>query len=92
MSTKYSIADARQNLASIVHELDKKEYIELTRRGEPVAVLLSIHAYRRLAEPQIRFSDAYRAFRKKFPVSEDDAELIEFDDVRDRSPGREVNL
>ena len=92
MSTKYSIAEARQNLAAIVHELDKKEHIELTRRGEPVAVLLSMHAYRRLAEPRVKFSDAYRAFRDKFPVSEDDAELTEFDDVRDRSPGREVNL
>ena len=39
--TKYTIAEARHNLAAIVHELEDKEQIELTRRGEPVAVLLS---------------------------------------------------
>jgi antitoxin Phd len=92
MSTKYSIAEARHNLAAIVHELDQKEAIELTRRGEPVAVLLSMQAYRRLSEPNVKFSDAYKAWRQAFPASETDADLTEFDDVRDRSPGREINL
>ena len=90
MSTKYSIAEARQNLAAIVHELDNKQQIELTRRGEPVAVLLSIRAYRRLAEPKVKFWDAYMAFREKYP--EPDIEPEVFEGVRDRSPGREVNL
>jgi prevent-host-death family protein len=90
MSTKYSIAEARHNLAAIVHELDTKEHIELTRRGEPVAVLLSIHAYRRLAEPKVKFWDAYTAFRKAYP--EPDIEPEDFAGIRDRSPGREVNL
>jgi prevent-host-death family protein len=90
MATKYSIAEARHNLAAIVHELDKKEHIELTRRGKPVAVLLSIQAYRRLAEPKVKFRDAYRAFREAYP--EPDIEPDVFEGTRDRSPGREVNL
>jgi prevent-host-death family protein len=90
MATKYSIAEARQNLAAIVHELDKKEPIELTRRGEPVAVLLSMHAYRRLAEPKVKFWDAYIAFRKAYP--EPDIQPEDFEGIRDGSPGRNVSL
>jgi prevent-host-death family protein len=41
MSKRYSIAEARNNLASIVHELEVIDNIELTRRGKSVAVLLS---------------------------------------------------
>ncbi len=49
MSKRYTIAEARHNLAAIVHELERRAHIELTRRGEPVAVLLSMREYRRLA-------------------------------------------
>jgi prevent-host-death family protein len=91
--TKYSIAEARHNLAAIVHELDDQEQIELTRRGEPVAVLLSMEAYRRLKEaPKRGFWDAVQEFRANNPVDDLDAELDIIDNIRDRSPGREVDL
>ncbi|MEW6569314.1 MAG: type II toxin-antitoxin system prevent-host-death family antitoxin, partial [Chloroflexota bacterium] len=41
MTKRYSIAEARQNLAAVVHELERRARIELTRRGKPVAVMLS---------------------------------------------------
>lgn len=92
MSKRYSIAEARHNLAAIVHELDAASPVELTRRGEPVAVLLSTAAYQRLLPAAGRFWAAYSAFRTD--VSPD--ELAEpddpFADVRDRSTGREVVL
>jgi prevent-host-death family protein len=90
MPPKYSIAEARQNLAAIVHELEESEQIELTRRGEPVAVLLSMRAYRRLSALQTGFWVAYQAFRQSFPLAELDIQPDVFDDVRDRSLGREV--
>ena len=91
MAQKYSIAEARHNLAAIVHELDRKAYIELTRRGEPVAVLLSMRAYRRLNAPRAKFWDAYQAFRQAFPLAELNIEPKVFAEVRDRTAGREVN-
>ena len=42
MPKSFSIAEARHNLAAVVHELDRKPRIQFTRRGKPVAVLLSI--------------------------------------------------
>ncbi len=43
-----SIAEARNNLAALVHKSERGEPIELTRRGEPVAVILSLEVYDRL--------------------------------------------
>jgi prevent-host-death family protein len=92
MTKHYSIAEARHNLAVIVHELDETPVIELTRRGESVAMLLSADAYRRLLPPAQTFWAAYIAFREGI----DDAELIDtperFAGLRDPSPGREVAL
>ena len=90
MSRRYSIAEARHDLAALVHELEGIDLIELTRRGEPVAVMISVREYRRLVSGKDRFWDAYRAFRESFDVSRLDIEPEIFE--RDPSPGREVRL
>ena len=41
MSRRYSIAEARSRLPSIVDEAESGIDVELTRRGQPVAVLMS---------------------------------------------------
>ncbi len=89
MAHTYSIAEARHNLAAIVHELDRGTTVELTRRGEPVAVLLSMRAYRRLNAPRSGFWEAYQAFRQAFPLVELDIAPEVFADVRDQTSGRE---
>jgi prevent-host-death family protein len=55
MCRRYSIAEARHDLAAIVHELEGRDLIELTRRGEPVAVMLSLKEYRRLTVGKEKF-------------------------------------
>ena len=50
MKKRYSIADARNQLARLVHEAEDGELIELTRRGKPVAVVMSLEAWRRATE------------------------------------------
>lgn len=90
MTKQYSIAEARHNLAAIVHELEHQEAIELTRRGEPVAVLLSFNAYQRLLERQLSFWNAYMAFHESADLSQAQIETDTFDGVRDRSSGRDV--
>jgi prevent-host-death family protein len=90
MSRRYSIAEARHDLAAIVHELEGRDLIELTRRGEPVAVMLSLREYRRLTVGREEFWDAYLAFRETVDLSSLGIEPEIFE--RDPSPGREVRL
>jgi prevent-host-death family protein len=92
MSRRYSIAEARHDLAAIVHELEGRELIELTRRGEPVADMLSLKEYRRLTTGKEKFWEAYLAFRDTVDLSRLGIEPEVFEGVRDPSPGREVRL
>jgi len=92
VSKQYSIAEARHNLAALVHELERKAFIELTRRGEPVAVLLSIREFRRLTANRGKFWEAYEAFRKAVDLPKLNIQPALFDGLRDSSPGREVRL
>jgi antitoxin Phd len=91
MTKRYSIAEARQNLAAIVHELEKKPVIELTRRGEPVAVMMSIEEYTQMKESRRDFWAAYQKFRKEVNLEELNIDDSVFEGLRDKSPGREVN-
>ncbi len=90
MAKRYSIAEARHNLAALVHELERKARIELTRRGEPVAVLLSIREYHRLTAEKRGFWQAYESFRRAVDLPRLQIEPDVFDGVRDRSAGREM--
>jgi len=90
VSRRYSIAEARHDLAALVHELEGRDLIELTRRGEPVAVMLSLREYRRLTAGRDRFWEAYSAFRESVDLARLGIEPEIFD--RDPSPGREARL
>lgn len=91
MSKRYSIAEARDHLAAIVHDLEQTSLIELTRRGQPVAVLLSIQEYQRLALGRSNFWEAYLNFRNMIDLSELNIEPDLFVGLRESSPGREMN-
>jgi antitoxin Phd len=92
MTKQYSIADARAHLPSIVHEVEGGGAVELTRRGKPVAVLVSLDEYRRLRGTKQGFWDALQEWRRTVDWDEiGDIDEI-FRDVRDRSPGREYEF
>jgi len=93
MGKRYSIAETRNNLAAIVHELEDVQSVEITRRGESVAVLISKQEYDRLLSKSTGFWDSYQAFRKRANLEELDIDPDEiWRDVRDKSPGREIDL
>ena len=48
---EYALADAKTHLTEIVREAEAGAAVRLTRRGKPVAVLLSVANYERLANP-----------------------------------------
>ncbi len=49
MEKDYTIADARRDLAAIVREVERTGRARITRRGRPVAVMLSIAEFERLS-------------------------------------------
>ncbi len=92
MLKSYSIAEARNHFTEIVHKVEQEATIELTRRGKPVAFLLSAQEYERLQKGRTDFWRAYLAFRERYQLDELDIDVDNiFANVRDRSPGRDVS-
>lgn len=93
MTKRWSIAEARSNLPNLVREAESGRPVELTRRGEPVAVLVGRRDYERLAASRRSFSAAYAAFTRRVDLKElaiDPDEI--FGGPRRGAPGREVDL
>ena len=92
MSKTYSIAEAKSHLSRLVHQVEEGAPVELTRRGRPVAVLLSIQEYKRLQTPRKSSWDAVEKFRSTHNVAELDIDPDEvFAVEKDPSPGREFS-
>jgi len=92
MSKKYSIAEARSNLPAIVDQAEAGLEIELTRRGKPVAVVVSLREFERQRDEGRRFSDAYKRFLKKYSLKEVGLEEDFVRSVREKGAGRGVSL
>lgn len=93
MRKQKSIAQARSTLPTLIREAEAGEAIELTRRGESVAILLGREQYERLAAGTRRFSEAWDEFLAESDLRELDIDPDEiFAGVRDASPGRNSGL
>ena len=91
MAHTYSIAEARARLRVIVDQAEAGPEVELTRRGVPVAVVLSCHELERLRGKRPRFRDVYSRFLDKYSPDQVGLE-DEFSSVRDTTAGRQVSL
>lgn len=88
MARQHSIAEARNNLPTLVRVAESGKTIELTRHGESVAVLIGRKEYERLAARTRRFSEAWAEFTREVELSELDIGPDEiFEDVRDERTG-----
>lgn len=92
MSRRYSIAEARSSLPAIVDQAVAGQEIELTRRGKPVAVMLSLGEFARLRGERARFGDAYRRFLEVHALRDVGIDEGYFEATRDRKAGRTVAL
>ena len=93
MTGKYSIAEARRNFPSLVRDAERGRAVGLTRRGEPVAVLMGRREFERLTRVQRGFGEAYREFADEVGLAGLGPDPDEgFGDVRDETAGREVRL
>ena len=92
MSQRYSITEARSRLPSIIDQAEAGVEVELTRRGQPVAVLVSLREFERLRGKRLHFGDAYKKFLETYSLREigvDDDFAVS---TRDRTTGRKVSL
>ncbi len=92
MQKQYSIAEAKNKLPAIIHQVEKGPFVELTRRGKPVVVLLSIDEFKRLSLSNSGFWKALTAFRETLNSEGTVVSDQDFEGLRDSSPGREVDL
>lgn len=88
----YSVAEARQNFARLIRSAERGKAIEITRRGEPVAVLLSATEYLALTGERPLFVESLNRLRERLDVEDLGIGDEEFVGLRDESPGREVAL
>ena len=91
MSRQYSIAEARSSLPRIVDEAEAGKEVELTRRGRPVAVVVSRRKFDRLRARRPAFGESYRRFLEAFSLDQIGLER-DFAGARDKTPGRKVSL
>jgi prevent-host-death family protein len=87
MQKQYSIAEARNQLANLVHQVESTGPVKLTRRGKPVAVLIAEADFERLTSEKTDFWTAVEQFRAKHAVAEW-TENFDATQFRDRRPGR----
>ena len=92
MQDEISIAEAKNRLPSIIHSVEKGPSIKLTRRGKPVAVLLSIKEYKQLSKKTTGLWDALLKFRESIKEAGTDITDAEFEGIRDVDPGRKVEF
>lgn len=87
MNNQYSIAQTRHHLAEIVHEVESGRTVNITRRGKPVAVLLSQAYFERLSGQQA--PDLWNTIME-FRANHDLAQITDedFAGLRDQTPAR----
>jgi prevent-host-death family protein len=87
------MTEARNHFSELLHTVEQEGVIQLTRRNEVVAFLLSPSEYERLLRnTQTGFWNAYLAFRQRLDQTEVDLEPAEiFANVREQSVGREAD-
>jgi len=92
MNKQFSIAEAKNKLPAIVHEVEKGSTATLTRHGKPVAVLLSLDEFQAQRHNKPDFATALRLFLANPITSENGIDDDFLAGLRDRSAGRETDL
>jgi len=82
MQQNWAIQDAKNRFSEVVQRATSDGPQTVTRRGIPVAVIVSMQEYRRLTGEAGAFVD----FLLSAPA------VAEFEAIRDGSPGRDVDL
>ncbi len=66
-----TIAEAKNNLSQLIHQLEVEETIHLTRYGKPVAVMMSEAQYQQLISPVKSLNSAILNWRNQLDEASD---------------------
>jgi antitoxin Phd len=92
MTHEFTIAEARNHLSEVVRLAEDEGIVELTRRGKPVALVVSTGEFARLCfQPREPFG-FLAELRAAHDADKNGLEPADLDAVRDRDPGRAVRL
>jgi len=87
-----TIAEAKNNLSHLIHQLEVEEPIHLTRYGKPVAVMMSETQYKQLISPVKSLNSAILNWRNQLDEPSDIAlSDKELKTIRKESSGREFS-
>jgi prevent-host-death family protein len=87
----FSITDARSQLPTIIHSVEKGVVAQFTRRGEPVAILLSLKEYETLLlQRKGSLLQAFNAYRSLMEQTNDEFLDEDVDSWRDKEEGRNL--
>jgi prevent-host-death family protein len=92
MAKVYSVVEARKKLPTLLDEVAAGADVQLTRRGRPVAMLVSVDEYERMKAGRTTFSQAYREFRQAHPERVQGPGALYFRRLRARRHGRRSSL
>ncbi len=92
MTREFTIAEARNHLSEVVRLAEDEGIVELTRRGKPVALVVSTGEYARLCSRPRRPFDFVTEIRASYDADTNGLEPGDLDAVRDRGSGRTVRL
>jgi prevent-host-death family protein len=91
VSKQLSIAEARNQFANVIHETERSGPVEVTRRGQPVAVIVSIKEFRRLTARKGGFWAAYQKWKADPKFRDVDIDPSLFEGVRNKSAAEVPN-
>ena len=75
-----SIAQAKNNLPHLIHEVEAGKQVQVTRHGRPAAVLVSVEMFAAMQETRKGFAVDLQRFRKRHRahlLSPDESVLLE---------------
>ncbi|WP_020565139.1 type II toxin-antitoxin system Phd/YefM family antitoxin [Methylosarcina fibrata] len=81
-----TIAEAKNNLSKLIHQLESDGAIHLTRHGKPVAVMLSEANYQKLTQKNKGLFQAIQQWRDQL---DEDSALTEAELKQLRASGQE---
>ncbi len=90
--TRYSVADAKNHLPSLLREAESGADVQVTRHGQPVAVVVGTRRYDDLVAGRTSFWARYQRFREDADPGDSALDPDEvYGEARDRSAGRDFS-
>ncbi len=91
MDKTVSVAEAKNKLPSIIHEVERGVTIKITRHGRAVAVMVPQRDYEQIREKRQDFWGDLKKFRHLLSSEKTTFTESDFLDLRDTTVGREFD-